>query len=528
MNTNQVPKIPLDPRPPPSTLGHMNTTQTRPAPAAGPFRPLSPLARAILADWDDPGLSELALVARHGLIIEALHAQARSPAFRAALAAWRALREDRLPCKRRIARRLRSGLVRSPTPSATPSPTQRPRPSVSSDSAQPFPPSHSPPRYGVFVTLEDNFLHPELNQFRATPTHSSRSKMKSPPPARRSSDMHASGENPPMVPPRRSWRFLLTLGTILTVAAVLAARSWQLLQPESVELRVAINPWPGYEFAFLAQELGYFEEEGVRVRLIALSSLGDARRAFERGQADGFFGTMVELVYAEEHSPRTPVPIIAVNITEGGDMILAREEITSVTGLRGRRVGVENGSVGVYVLARALELNGMDWSDIEAVHVPTFQAAEDFAHGKIDAAVTYPPMSHDIERTGGSRRIFSSAELPGEVLDLLAMCRIVSTTRRRDVDAFCRAFLRAQQYAAEHPETAYRMMAARQNVSVEEFVQSMTYGIRILGQADQAAYFGDSGKVLELLQRTRNIMARSESPRPGVLLTSEQTTGTDN
>jgi hypothetical protein len=75
----------------------MNTTQTRPTPAAGPFRPLSPLARAILADWDDPGLSELALAARHGLTIEALHAQARSPAFRAALAAWRALREDRLP-----------------------------------------------------------------------------------------------------------------------------------------------------------------------------------------------------------------------------------------------------------------------------------------------------------------------------------------------------------------------------------------------------------------------------------------------
>lgn len=75
----------------------MNTTQTRPTPAAGPFRPLSPLARAILADWDDPGLSELALAARHGLTIEALHAQARSPAFRAALATWRELREDRLP-----------------------------------------------------------------------------------------------------------------------------------------------------------------------------------------------------------------------------------------------------------------------------------------------------------------------------------------------------------------------------------------------------------------------------------------------
>lgn len=333
--------------------------------------------------------------------------------------------------------------------------------------------------------------------------------------------MHARSDSPPPVSRRRPWRFLLALGTVLTVAAVLAARSWQLLQPGQTELRIAINPWPGYEFAFLAQQLGYFEEEGVRVRLIELSSLGDARRAFERGQADGFFGTAVELVHAEQHSPRTPIPIMVVDVTEGADMILARTDITSVPDLRGRRIGVENGSLAVYVLARALELHDMDWSDIEAVHVPTFQAASLFINGEIDAAVTYPPMSHEIERTGSSRRIFNSGEIPGEVLDLFAVCTSTSRDRRKEVAAFCRAFYRAQRFAAEHPETAHAMMAARQNVSVDEFVASITDGIRILGERDQAAYFGDAGQAATIVERVRVILANSVAPPPGKALTKD-------
>ena len=59
------------------------------------FPDLSPLARAILADWDDPRLSEVTLAARHALSIDALLAQAVAPSFQAALAKRRALRELR-------------------------------------------------------------------------------------------------------------------------------------------------------------------------------------------------------------------------------------------------------------------------------------------------------------------------------------------------------------------------------------------------------------------------------------------------
>ena len=57
-------------------------------------------------------------------------------------------------------------------------------------------------------------------------------------------------------------------------------------------IRIGINAWPGNEFLFLAQEKGFFAAQGVDVRLIEYSSLGDVRRAFDRGQIDGMTGTI--------------------------------------------------------------------------------------------------------------------------------------------------------------------------------------------------------------------------------------------
>ncbi len=80
----------------------MNTTQTRP-PAARPQPPspsstlpaLPPLTRAILADWDNPAISELELAELHGLTLEALYHHSQTPAFRAALGFRRRLRDER-------------------------------------------------------------------------------------------------------------------------------------------------------------------------------------------------------------------------------------------------------------------------------------------------------------------------------------------------------------------------------------------------------------------------------------------------
>ena len=61
-------------------------------------------------------------------------------------------------------------------------------------------------------------------------------------------------------------------------------------------LRVGINPWPGYEFLYLAQEKGFYRDAGLDVRLVEFSSLADTRRAYERGQINAIGTTVIEVL----------------------------------------------------------------------------------------------------------------------------------------------------------------------------------------------------------------------------------------
>lgn len=119
-------------------------------------------------------------------------------------------------------------------------------------------------------------------------------------------------------------------------------------------LRIAINPWPGYEFLYLAEQQQLFKAQGVEVQILQFDSLNDARRAYERGQADGFGGTLVEVLMAREQSPRHPQVVHVSDYSNGGDLLIARPGIDSVQQLVGRRVAVEPGTLNTLVLSRAL------------------------------------------------------------------------------------------------------------------------------------------------------------------------------
>ena len=301
------------------------------------------------------------------------------------------------------------------------------------------------------------------------------------------------------------------------LAVLTAAGIWKAIQlrsPAPAPLRVALNPWPGYEFATLALVKGFFHQEGVEVKLLELSSLGDCRRSFERGQADGFFGTLIEVLQSDAQVQRRAEVVCVVDYSDGADCILARDPIRSVTQLRGKRVAVENSTLNVLVLARALELSGLTWSDVTVVHMAAVQMPAAFAAGKVDAVVTYPPMSIDITGQGNVTQVFSSAQIPREIVDVLAFDPQVLKERKADVDAFVRAFFKAQDYAAVHKSESYAIMAARERITPEEFEAALSSGIRLIGRDRQHEFMGPGGSLEATFKATRRILEAAGQLRP--------------
>lgn len=277
----------------------------------------------------------------------------------------------------------------------------------------------------------------------------------------------------------------------------------------SPALRVGINAWPGLEFLYLAQEKGFYRAEGVEVRLVEFASLSDCRRAYERGQIDAMGTTVVEVLQARDQSARSPQVVQVVDYSAGADVILSRPGITNGAGLRGARVGVELASLGVYVLARGLEKSGLTLADVKTVSMDQVSMEDAFRKGTLDAVVTYPPTSTKLLRDSQALTIFSTAEIPGEVLDVIAVEAEVCAQRSGDVGRFLRAYHRAVAYAKDNPADAYRIMAAREGISAKEFADTLTDGITLLTEADQAEYLQPGGKLAKVIDSTDRILRQS-------------------
>lgn len=275
-------------------------------------------------------------------------------------------------------------------------------------------------------------------------------------------------------------------------------------------LRIAINPWPGYEFLYLAEQQQLFKAEGVDVKILQFDSLNDARRAYERGQADGFGGTLVEVLMAREQSPRHPQVVYVADYSNGGDLLIARPGIDSVQQLVGRRVAVEPGTLNTLILSRALDQQRLDLSQVTLTSVPQGQMLEALQQGQVDAVVSYPPFSLEMLKQPEFRQIFSTREIPGEILDIVAVDASVLASRKADVQAMLRALEAAHHYTQTHPEQAYAIMAAREGISPEDFRATVENDLKLLHAADQAAYFGAEQRLLRSLQHIQRVLLSNQ------------------
>jgi NitT/TauT family transport system substrate-binding protein len=269
-------------------------------------------------------------------------------------------------------------------------------------------------------------------------------------------------------------------------------------------IRIGINAWPGYEFLYLAQEMGYFRAEGVDVRIVEFASLSDGRRALERGQVDGLGTTLVELVQAHAHGKRSLQAVWVIDTSEGADVIVSQLQFPSMAALRGRKIGVELGSLGVFIAARALQSAGLALEDVSLVSTDQLTGAESFERGELDALVSYPPTSIRLVKDARAQVVFDSRMIPGEVVDVLVVDR--EKLSEPDIRAVLRGLERAFEYARQNRQDAYALMAAREGISPQEFAQALEQDMRMLSRQEQAPYFGPTGRLLEVIAGVDQVM----------------------
>jgi NitT/TauT family transport system substrate-binding protein len=314
-----------------------------------------------------------------------------------------------------------------------------------------------------------------------------------------------------------SGRVCLFAGCLLVLTVSLPG----CLNPPKEPLRIGVNTWPPFELLYLAQARAYFEAEKVNVDLVDFSSYTGILRAYHQGNIDGFLATLNEVQIADNFQD-LPAVILVVDYSYGGDALVVRSGISDLKGLRGRRIAFEESALGSYELERILEIGGLGPQEVTAVSRLPEEAERDFQRRAVDGVITYEPGLGRLLREKGARVLFSSREIPGEIVDVLAMRRLILDRRADEVRRALRAWFRAIAFAREHPEEAAAEMARRQHVTVEEFLQSLQ-GAHIPDREENRELLGNGsteGRLHEKAARLAEFLVRRG-------LTRKAASGTD-
>jgi NitT/TauT family transport system substrate-binding protein len=244
-------------------------------------------------------------------------------------------------------------------------------------------------------------------------------------------------------------------------------------------LRIGTNVWIGSEPLYLARDLGHLEREAVQ--LVEYPSASEVSRAFRNQAIDGMVISLDELFMLAVDGLR-PKVVLIVDVSHGADVVVGREGLQRMQDLKGKRIAVESGALGAFVLSRALALNGMVASDVSMVHLESNEHPVAFQQGKVDGAVTFDPYRTQLI-AAGAHTLFDSSQIPGEIVDLLAVRDSVLENNQHGVDALLRGWFKALDYLKREPGDASARMAVREQITGEQFLRALQ-GLRIPSLAE--------------------------------------------
>jgi NitT/TauT family transport system substrate-binding protein len=246
--------------------------------------------------------------------------------------------------------------------------------------------------------------------------------------------------------------------TIMLCAALVALALGAGPATAKEPLKIGYSDWPGYTSWEIGKVKGIFKKNGVDVELVWFPVYTDSLTAVNTGKLDGNLQTWSDLMAPLAEGIDLKVVQVLDN-SFGNDAIVAKPGIESVKDLKGKTVGTELATVDHFMLLKALAMNGMTEKDIKYVNLTVGDAAAAFIAGKIDAAAIWQPWIAQIQREGKGKVIFSSADIPGLVPDIVVLHKKVIDERPEDVQAMVKSYFEIVDFIKSNEDEAVAIMA---------------------------------------------------------------------
>ncbi|WP_142631557.1 putative urea ABC transporter substrate-binding protein [Raoultella ornithinolytica] len=174
---------------------------------------------------------------------------------------------------------------------------------------------------------------------------------------------------------------------------------------------------------------------GIKINIVQLNDYIESINQYTAGQFDGCTMTNMDALTIPATGGVDTTALITGSYSDGNDGVVLKGSAKTLADLKGMQVYLPELSVSHYLLVRGLEKAGLQEKDVKVVNTSDADIVSAFGTSSVRAAVAWNPQLSAIKKTPQTSEVFSSAQVPGELIDMM----VVNTQTLKDNPALGKA-----------------------------------------------------------------------------------------
>jgi NitT/TauT family transport system substrate-binding protein len=176
------------------------------------------------------------------------------------------------------------------------------------------------------------------------------------------------------------------------------------------------------------------DKYGISVEIVQINDYVESINQYTAGEYDGCSMTNMDALSIPAGGGVDTTALIVGDYSNGNDAIILKDK-SALADIKGQQVNLVELSVSHYLLARALDSVDLSEQDITVVNTSDADMIAAYATDDVTAVVTWNPLVSEILTQPNASKVFDSAGIPGEIIDIM----MVNTETLADNPAFGKA-----------------------------------------------------------------------------------------
>lgn len=258
-------------------------------------------------------------------------------------------------------------------------------------------------------------------------------------------------------------------------------------------------PWDVIESQKIMDK--WADKYGINVEIVQINDYIESINQFSAGEFDGCSMANTDALGIPAAGGVDSTALIIGDFSNGNDAVISKNA-KSIVDLKGQKVNLVELSISHYLLARALEKNGLSERDLKIVNTSDADIVSAYTTADVETVVTWKPQVSEILKMPKANNIFNSSNIPGEIIDLM----VVNTKTLKENPEFGKALVGAwyemmdlMTKSTKEAVDAKEIMAKASGTDLAGFEDQLKT-TNMFYKAKDAVTFNNSKEIMETME----------------------------